>query len=104
MPNALVEDIMTTVVKIVNYIRAQPLHRREFRLLLDEHNNEYVDLLLRTEVQWLFRGYVLKRFSQCLPQIFTFLFEKKEFPALRACLSLNTVWVTWQILHRNLTN
>ena len=78
-----VEDVMTTVVKIVNYIRAQPLHRREFRLLLDEYNNEYGDLLLHTEVQWLSRGYVLKRFNECLPQILTFLIEKrKEFPAL----------------------
>ena len=74
---------MTTGVKIVNYIRAQPLHRREFCLLLDEYNNEYGDLLLHTEVRWFSRGYVLKRFSECLPQILTFLIEKKkEFPVL----------------------
>ena len=69
---------MTTVVKIVNYIRAQPLHRREFRLLLDEYNYEYGDLLLHTEVRWLSRGYVLKRFSEFLPQILTFFIEKKK--------------------------
>ena len=74
---------MTIVVKIVNYIRAQPLHRREFRVLLDEYNNEYGDLLLHTEIRWISRGYVLKRFSECLPQILTFLIEnKKEFSAL----------------------
>ena len=50
-PNTLVEDVMTTVVKIVNYIHAQPLHRREFCLVLDEYNNEYGDLLLHTEVR-----------------------------------------------------
>ena len=71
-----VEDVMTTMVKILNYIRAQPLHRREFRLLLDEYNNDYSNLLLHTEVRWLSRGYVLKRFSECLPQILTFLIEK----------------------------
>ena len=73
---------MTTVVKIINYIRAQPLHRCEFRVLLDEYNNEYGDLLLHTKIRWLSRGYVLKRFSECLPPILTFLIEKKkEFPA-----------------------
>ena len=45
-----VEDDMTTVVKIVNYIRAQPLYRREFRVLLDEYNNEYGDLLLHSQI------------------------------------------------------
>ena len=90
-----VEDVMSTVVKIINYIRAQPLHCREFRLLLDEYNNEYGDLLLHTEVRWLSRGYVLKRFSECLPQILTFLIEKKkEFPALNNLPFLNTDWVT----------
>ena len=74
---------MTTVVKIVNYIRAQPLHRREFRVLLDEYNNGYGDLLLHTEIRWLSRGYVLKQFRECLPQILTYLIEKKkEFSAL----------------------
>ena len=74
---------MTTVVKIINYIRAQPLHRPEFRVLLDEYNNEYGDLLLHTKIGWLSRGYISKQFSECLPQIPTFLIEKKkELPAL----------------------
>ena len=78
-----VEDVITTVIKIVNCIRAQPLSRRQFRVLLDEYSNEYGDLLLHTEIRWLSKGYVLKRFSECLPQILTFLIEnKKEFPAL----------------------
>ena len=34
----IVEDVVTTVVKIVKYIRAQPPYRHEFRLLLDEYN------------------------------------------------------------------
>ena len=65
-----VEDVMTIVLKIVNDIRAQPLHPREFRLLIDEYNNDY-DLLLHADVLWLSGGYVLKRFNECLPQILT---------------------------------
>ena len=37
-----VVDVMTTVVKIVNYICAQPLHRHEFRLLLDAYSMSMV--------------------------------------------------------------
>ena len=66
-----VVDVITTVVKIVNYICAQPLYRREFRLLLDEYNNEYGDLLLHIEIRWLFRS-----FSEFLPHILTSLFKK----------------------------
>ena len=52
--------------------------------MLDEYNNEYSDLLLHTEIRWLSRGYVLKRFSECLPQILAFLIEKKkEFSVLK---------------------
>ena len=69
---------MTTVVKIVNYIRAQPLHRREFRALQNEYNNEHGDFLLHTEIRWLSRGYALKRFRECLPQILTYLIEKRN--------------------------
>ena len=47
---------MTTVVKIFNYIRAQPHHRRKFGLFLDEYNNEYGDLLLHIEIRWLSKG------------------------------------------------
>ena len=54
---------MSTVVKMVNYIRAQPLHRREFRLLIDEYNNEYGDFLLHAEVRWLSRGSMYQKDS-----------------------------------------
>ena len=45
-----VEDVMTTVVKIVNYIRVQPLYHSEFCLLVDEYNNKYGAFLLHTVV------------------------------------------------------
>ena len=44
-----VEDVMTTVVKIVNYIHAQPLHCHKSYFLLDEYYTEYGDLVLHTE-------------------------------------------------------
>ena len=37
-----VEDVMTTVVKMMKYIRAQQLRRREFRLLIDKYKMSMV--------------------------------------------------------------
>ena len=82
MSQTVVIENMATVVKIVNYIRAQPLHRWEFLCWLKEYN-EYADLVLRTEIRLLSSCLVLQRFKNCLPQILTFLSEKeKEFPLL----------------------
>ena len=71
-----VVDGMTSAAKVMNYIRAQPFHRSEFRFLLDEYNNEYGDLLLHTEIRWL---RIKKRFSECLPLIPFCLKKKKKF-------------------------
>ena len=53
------KDVMLVVVKCVNDIRAAALKRREFRQLLNGVDEQYGELLLHTEVRWLFRGKVL---------------------------------------------
>lgn len=52
-------NVMKTVVKVVNKVRAQALQRRLFRALTEELECQYGDLLLHTEVRWLSRGRVL---------------------------------------------
>ncbi|MBO1765133.1 hypothetical protein JQN64_28600, partial [Escherichia coli] len=64
---ANIEDVMLTIVRVINFIRTRALNRREFRVLMDEVNSEYGDLLLHSEVRWLSRGRILERFSVCLP-------------------------------------
>jgi hypothetical protein len=67
---------MNFVIKVTNSILAKPLYHRQFKVLLDEMDSEYVDLLLHNKVRWLSRGNVLKRFASCLEEIKLFLREK----------------------------
>lgn len=74
---------MKIVVSCVNFIRAHALNHRQFQEFLSELNVDYEDVLYHTEVRWLSRGRVLKRFYELLPQITTFLVSKnKEVPEL----------------------
>jgi len=76
-------DVMKTVVKVVNKVRAHALQRRLFRKLTDELDCQYGDLLLHTEVRWLSKGRVLQRVNELLPALVEFLKERGEpFPQL----------------------
>ncbi|XP_069463365.1 general transcription factor II-I repeat domain-containing protein 2-like [Ambystoma mexicanum] len=77
------DPVMTIVVSCVNFIRAHALKHRQFHEFLSELNADYGDVLYHTEVRWLSRGRVLKRFYDLLPQITAFLLSKnKEVPEL----------------------
>lgn len=58
--------VMSIVVKAVNYIRAHALNHWQFKTVLHDLDAEHGDVLFYTEVRWLSRGTVLKRFF--LPQ------------------------------------
>ena len=47
---------------VVNFIRARALNHRQFTSFLSSMESEYGELLYYTEVRWLSRGNVLKRF------------------------------------------
>jgi hypothetical protein len=71
-------NVMKTVIKIVNKIRAHSLQRRLFRELTEELECQYGDLLLHTEVRWLSKGRVLQRFKELLPALVKFFKERGE--------------------------
>jgi hypothetical protein len=60
---------MDIVIKTVNFIRASALNHREFVLFLEEVENEYGEIICVTNVRWLIRGSVLKRFFDLLNEI-----------------------------------
>lgn len=66
-------EVMSLVIKVINFIVARALNDRQFKTLLDEVGNNYPGLLMHSNVRWLSRGKVLNRFAACLSEIRTFL-------------------------------
>ncbi|XP_033834271.1 general transcription factor II-I repeat domain-containing protein 2-like [Periophthalmus magnuspinnatus] len=66
-------EVMSLVIRVINFIVARALNDRQFKTLLDEVGNNYHGLLLHSNVRWLSRGKVLSRFAACLNEIWTFL-------------------------------
>ncbi|XP_072399564.1 protein FAM200A-like [Diabrotica undecimpunctata] len=65
-------DVLQTVVKIVNYIKIRPLKARLFNSLCSAMDSEHTQLLLHTEVGWLSRGRVLQRFYELKEELLVF--------------------------------
>lgn len=75
--------VMKVVIKIVNYIRSNALHHRQFKEFLCELSSEYGDILYFTNVRWLSRGNCLARFLNLHEEIVFFFKEREEnFPEL----------------------
>ena len=66
-------EVMSLVIKVVNFIVARALNDRQFKALLEEVGNNYPGLLMHSNVHWLSRGKVLSRFAACLSEIRSFL-------------------------------
>jgi hypothetical protein len=58
MPEEL-KKVLNESVKIVNFIKARSLNSRLFEKLCQSTESDHQQLLLHTEVRWLFRGKVL---------------------------------------------
>ncbi|KAK2856688.1 hypothetical protein Q5P01_005423 [Channa striata] len=71
-------DVMNTVVKTVNIIRAKGLYHREFQAFLSDVDAEYGDVLYHSDVCLLSRGSLLQRFYSLKSEIDKFLKEKGQ--------------------------
>lgn len=67
------DNVMSVVVKCVNQIRSRGLKHRSFRAFLEEMESEYGDVLYFTDVRWLSRGNVLKRFFELREEVKAFM-------------------------------
>ncbi|XP_073681619.1 general transcription factor II-I repeat domain-containing protein 2A-like [Garra rufa] len=67
------DNVMSVVVKCINQIRSRGLKHRRFRAFLEEMESEYGDVLYFTEVRWLSRGNVLKRFFELRAEVKAFM-------------------------------
>ncbi|MBN3299698.1 GTD2B protein, partial [Amia calva] len=69
------DNMMFVVIKCINYIRSLGLQHRQFHAFLEEIESAYGDVLYFTEVCWLSRGCVLKRFFDLRTEVKTFMEE-----------------------------
>ncbi|KAI7790369.1 putative general transcription factor II-I repeat domain-containing protein 2-like [Triplophysa rosa] len=77
------ESVMKVVLSCINFIRANGLKHRHFQAFLAELESAHGGVLYHTEVRWLSRGRVLRRFYELLPEINAFLLTKgKTVPEL----------------------
>jgi len=70
------KDVMSVVVKTVNFIQSRGLNHRQFTSFLSDLDTEYGELLYHTEVRWLSRGNVLRRFFSLRQEITLFMAMK----------------------------
>ncbi|XP_008065765.1 general transcription factor II-I repeat domain-containing protein 2B [Carlito syrichta] len=77
------DHVMDVVVNSVNWICSRGLNHSEFTTLLYELDSQYGSLLYYTEIKWLSRGLVLKRFFESLEDIDSFMSSRgKPLPQL----------------------
>ena len=70
------KNVMSIVVRSVNFIRGHALNHRLFQVFCQEIGSEHSVLLFHTEVRWLSRGRVLTRAMELHEEIGQFLQEK----------------------------
>ena len=78
------QDIMKSVVSVVNFVKASASNSRIFSKLCSELDASNGVLLFHTDVKWLSRGKVLKRVFDLHDELKTFLNQKSkpQFEAL----------------------
>lgn len=75
---------MSTITRVINFIRAKGLNHCQFKSFLEEFGSEYRDVPYHTEVRWLSRGKVLKRCFELREEICQFMESKgKDTTELR---------------------
>lgn len=77
LPKSL-QLVMDQVIKVVNFIKANPLRSRIFSLLCDAMESDYKNLLFHTDVRWLSKGKVLARVCHLKMEIISFLETEKN--------------------------
>lgn len=71
-------NISKLVTKIVNFVNARELNKRQFNLLLVDVNSIHKGLVMYTNVRWLSRGHLLEQFVECLHEIRLFLSDNQK--------------------------
>jgi hypothetical protein len=94
MPDSL-KDILDTIVKMINFVKARPLNSHVFSALCNDMGSDHVIILQHTEVLWLSRGKILTHFF--IETSLKFSLLTIIFTCLTACMlmSFSHNWPIW---------
>lgn len=76
-------DVMMSVIRCINHIKGNSKHERLFKQFCLDQQEEYVRLLLHTEVRWLSKGRCLQRFMELYDTLGQFLNDFEEMKSLK---------------------
>lgn len=97
MPDNL-RNVLSEAVKIVNYIKSQPLQSRLFSTLYKEMGSKLKSFLFYTEVRWLSRGKVLTRIFEFWNELKIFFkIETAHFQFFSKIMKHYYFWLIWVI-------
>ncbi|XP_045442552.1 general transcription factor II-I repeat domain-containing protein 2-like [Pipistrellus kuhlii] len=82
------ENVLTSIKKIINFLKSRNLNQRQFSAFLSELDSEYSSLSY-TEVRWLSCSKVLKQFWDLKEEICQFLITKNQDTSL----FFDTTWL-----------
>ncbi|XP_049322931.1 zinc finger BED domain-containing protein 5-like [Astyanax mexicanus] len=74
-------EVLTAVVDVVNFIKTRPLKARLFSALCEEMGADHTAVLFHSEARWLSRGKVLSRVFELRTEIRVFLEEERMYEA-----------------------
>ncbi|KAE8277954.1 Zinc finger MYM-type protein 6 [Larimichthys crocea] len=70
-------EVLTAVVDVVNFIKTRPLKARLFTAVCEEMGADHTAVLFHSEARWLSRGKVLSRIFELRSEIRMFLEEER---------------------------
>ncbi len=74
-------EVLTEVVSVVNFIKTRPLKAQLFSALCEEMGADHTSVLFHSEARWLSRGKVLSRVFELRAEIRMFLEEERMYEA-----------------------
>lgn len=74
-------EVLTAVVDVVNFIKTRPLKVRLFSALCEGMGADHTAVLFHSEARWLSRGKVLSRIFELRTEILVFLEEENMYEA-----------------------
>ena len=86
-------DLLNTVMRTVNTIKARAFNSKLFRQLCAENDEKFEQLQLHSEVRWLFKGNCLRRFYSLFSTVVEF------FQALDDSVSLELISIKADIAY-----